>query len=43
VTEVFAGFGARMVRAKAVAGQALKEARQYIGSGRRSASIWPPS
>ena len=33
VTEVFAGFGAKMVRAEAVAGQALKEARDYIGSG----------
>ncbi len=33
VTEVFAGFGAKMVRAEAVAGQALKDAREYIGSG----------
>jgi len=33
VTEVFAGFGAKMVRAEVVAGQALKEAREYIGSG----------
>lgn len=33
VTEVFAGFGAKMVRAETVAAQALKEARQYIGSG----------
>jgi len=33
VTEVFAGFGAKMVRAEVVAGQALKEARDYIGSG----------
>lgn len=33
VTEVFAGFGAKMLRAEAVAGQALKEARDYIASG----------
>lgn len=33
VTEVFAGFGAKMLRAEAVAGQALKEARAYIASG----------
>lgn len=33
VTEVFAGFGAKMVRAEAVAAQAVKEARAYIGSG----------
>ena len=33
VTEVFAGFGAKMVRAEAVAGQAFKEAREYIASG----------
>jgi len=33
VTEVFAGFGAKMVRAEAVAGQALTEARDYIASG----------
>lgn len=33
VTEVFAGFGAKMLRAEVVAGQALKEARDYIGSG----------
>jgi len=33
VTEVFTGFGAKMVRAETVAAQALKEARDYIGSG----------
>lgn len=33
MTEVFAGFGAKMVRAEAVAAQAVKEARAYIGSG----------
>jgi len=32
VTEVFAGFGARTVRAEEVAGRAVKEARQYIES-----------
>lgn len=33
VTEVFAGFGAKMVRAEEVAAKALKEARDYIASG----------
>ena len=33
VTEVFAGFGAKMVRAEDVAAQALQEARHYIASG----------
>jgi RNA 3'-terminal phosphate cyclase (ATP) len=33
VTEVFAGFGAKMVRAETVADEALKEARAYIASG----------
>lgn len=33
VTDVFSGFGARMVRAETVASQALKEARDYIRSG----------
>jgi RNA 3'-terminal phosphate cyclase (ATP) len=33
VTEVFAGFGAKMVRAETVAAHVLKEARLYIGSG----------
>ena len=32
VTEVFAAFGAKMVRAETVAAQVLKEAREYIGS-----------
>ncbi|MCA1858435.1 RNA 3'-terminal phosphate cyclase [Massilia oculi] len=33
VTEVFTGFGAKMVRAEVVAGHALKEMHDYIGSG----------
>lgn len=33
VTEVFAGFGAKMIRAEDVAAQAFKEARHYIASG----------
>lgn len=33
VTEVFAGFGAKMLRADAVAEQAISEARAYVGSG----------
>jgi len=33
LTEVFAAFGARGVSAEAVAGQALREAQQYLASG----------
>jgi RNA 3'-terminal phosphate cyclase (ATP) len=33
VTEVFAGFGAKMVRAEMVAQQAVQEARDYLASG----------